>query len=79
MGKDSVRIIAETPSRTMAPPGMGLTIEPTIVETKMASRSHDFRSMPLGIGSNQTMRPTRTTIAHLIRRVRYENRYGSAG
>ncbi len=50
-GIDFVKAIAATPSRTIAPPGAGRKIEPTMVATNIASKRHDCGVMPSGTGA----------------------------
>ena len=53
-GRVPVSANAETPSSTIAPPGTGRTIEPTIVATKIANKCHDWAVIPAGTGINKT-------------------------
>jgi hypothetical protein len=55
--------IAETPSRTTAPPGIGLRIDPVIVPRKIASNRHDWGVIPAGTGTISTTKTTANTIA----------------
>jgi len=55
---------AETPISTIAPPGIGRTIDPTMVAMKMAKRCQDWLVIPFGTGINRTIKPEANTIAH---------------
>ena len=50
-GMALVIINAEMPINTIAPPGTGRTMEPTIVAAKIASKRHDCGVTPSGIGA----------------------------
>src|SRR5712691_6347851 len=57
---------AETPSRTIAPPGIGRRIDPTIVAAKIASNRHDCTVIPAGTGADAIAKPTNRTTAQRI-------------
>jgi hypothetical protein len=68
-GKVPVMASAETPIKTIAPPGTGRTMDPIMVATKIAKRCQDWLVIPEGTGMNKTAQPESNTIAHLTRRL----------
>jgi hypothetical protein len=66
MGSAPEIATVEMPIRTIAPPGTGLRIDPTIVAAKMARSRHDWTVIPLGTGVKAIAKPTKRTIAHLV-------------
>jgi hypothetical protein len=56
--------VAITPSKTIALPDKGWTIEPTIVAIKIARSVHDSRLIPSGTGMNATAKADAATTSH---------------
>src|SRR4030095_694269 len=60
---------AVTPSKTIAPPGTGLTIDPVMVAAKIASSRQDCEVIPVGGGTRRMPTATANTIPQRSRRL----------
>jgi hypothetical protein len=72
-GIDPVIVIAPIPNNTIAPPGNGRSIDPTIVAMKIANKFQDLYSIPSGTGVRKIAIPEPMTITHLKNKFRDED------